>query len=118
MLRILAALPFLLLLVLFALSNTRTVPLGLWPTDLSFELPLSLAILSAAGIAFLLGAAVLWLSVLGARLRARRSQHAVRLLEAQVAELKAELAAMRAQAAQGAHSGAAAPLTALPSWRG
>ena len=55
------------------------------------SLPLSLAVLGAMAVAFLAGALVLWLSVLAARRRARRAEHMARLLEAQVAELKARL---------------------------
>ena len=43
-------------LVLFALSNTEMVRLGMWPTDYSLEVHLSLAILVAMAFAFLLGA--------------------------------------------------------------
>jgi putative membrane protein len=89
--RLLIALPFLLLLVLFALSNTAPVRLTLWPTDYALELPLSLAVLGAMAIAFLLGGALVWLSEAAQRRRARRAEHAVRLLEAQVLELKARL---------------------------
>jgi hypothetical protein len=47
-------------LVLFALSNTEMVRLGIWPTDYSLEVHLSLAILIAMAFAFLLGAMVVW----------------------------------------------------------
>jgi len=80
-------------LVLFALSNTATVRLGLWPTDYGIDVPLSLAILVAMAIAFLLGAFLVWMSALAQRLRARRAEQTVRLLEAQVEELKARTAA-------------------------
>jgi lipopolysaccharide assembly protein A len=89
--RLLIALPFLLVLVVFALSNTVPVNLRLWPTDYALELPLSLAVLAAMAIAFLLGGAVVWLSELAQRRRARRAEHAVRLLEAQLEALKARL---------------------------
>lgn len=92
MLRILIAAPLLLILVLFALSNRAPVELHLWPTDLAVVLPLSFAVLGAMAVAFIAGALVLWLSVLAARHRARRAEHTARLLEAQVAELKARLA--------------------------
>jgi uncharacterized integral membrane protein len=75
-------------LVLFALSNEQIVRLGLWPTDYALEVPLSVAILVAMAIAFVLGALVVWLSVLAQRSRARRAERTVRLLEAQVQELK------------------------------
>ena len=45
--RLLILAPFLVLLVLFALSNTAPVQIGLWPTGWSLEAPLSLVILGA-----------------------------------------------------------------------
>ena len=79
-------------IVLFALSNTVSVHLGLWPTDYGIDVPLSLAILVAMGIAFLLGAIVVWISELSQRRRARRAERTVRLLEAQIEDLKARAA--------------------------
>ena len=76
-------------LVLFALSNTEIVRLGIWPTDYSLEVHLSLAILVAMAVAFLLGAMMVWMSELSQRRRARRAERAVRLLEAQIEALKA-----------------------------
>ena len=76
-------------LVLFALSNTEMVRLGIWPTDYSLEVHLSLAILIAMAVAFLLGAMMVWMSELSQRRRARRAERAVRLLEAQIEALKA-----------------------------
>ncbi|MCW3477865.1 LapA family protein [Limobrevibacterium gyesilva] len=89
--RVLIAAPLLLLLVLFALSNPQIVHIGLWPTDFALEAPLSLTVLMAMGVAFLLGGLMLWVSAIGARRRARRAEYAARLLEAQVQELKARL---------------------------
>jgi len=89
--RLLIATPFLLLLVLFALSNRAAVHLGLWPTDYGLELPLSLAILAAMAIAFLAGGTLVWFSALAERRRARHAEQAARLLEAQVQELRARL---------------------------
>lgn len=79
-------------LVLFALSNPEVVRLGLWPMDYSIEVHLSLAILIAMAIAFLLGALVVWFSVLAQRRRARQAERTVRLLEAKVEELRARTA--------------------------
>jgi putative membrane protein len=76
-------------LVLFALSNTEMVRLGIWPTDYSLEVHLSLAILIAMAVAFLLGGMVVWMSELSQRLRARRAERVVRLLEAQIEALEA-----------------------------
>jgi uncharacterized integral membrane protein len=89
--RLLIALPLLLLLVLFALSNREPVRLALWPTDYSLVLPLSLAVLGGMAVAFLVGGLLVWMSALAQRRRARRAEQTVRLLEAQVQELKARL---------------------------
>ncbi len=97
--RLLFAVPVLLLLVLFALTNTQPAQLGLWPTDLSITVPLSFAVLGAMAITFFLGALVIWPRSLAARSRARRAERARQVLEAQVAELKAELRSLREAAA-------------------
>lgn len=89
--RLLIGLPLLILLVLFALSNTTPVRLGLWPSDYTLQLPLSLTVLGSMAIAFLAGGVTVWVSELAQRRRARRAEQTVRLLEAQVQELKARL---------------------------
>ena len=86
--RLIIAAPFLLLLVLFALSNAQTVQLGLWPTPWSVSLPLSIVVLVSMAVAFLLGALILWVSTLAAIRRARRAEAQVRVLEGQVEVLK------------------------------
>ena len=86
--RLIIAAPFLLLLVLFALSNAQTVQLGLWPTPWSVSLPLSIIVLVAMATAFLLGALILWVSTLAAIRRARRAEAQVRVLEGQIEALK------------------------------
>jgi lipopolysaccharide assembly protein A len=87
--RLLILSPVLLLLVLFALSNTAPVRIGLWPTGWSLQVPLSLAMLCGMALAFLIGGLLVWFAELGQRRRARRAEQAVRLLEAQVQALKA-----------------------------
>lgn len=86
--RLIIGIPLLILVVLFALSNTQPVRLGLWPTDLQVEVPLSVAVLVGMGIAFLAGGLTVWLGSLGQRRRARDAEHAARLLEAQIAQLR------------------------------
>ncbi|HEY7579628.1 MAG TPA: LapA family protein [Acetobacteraceae bacterium] len=90
--RLLIGLPLLLLLVLFALSNRQPVSLHVWPADYAATLPLSLAVLAGMAVAFLAGGLLVWASELVQRRRARRAEHTVRLLEAQVQELKSRLA--------------------------
>ena len=90
--RLLIAAPFLLVLISFVLSNRASVEIGIWPTDLAWQVPLSIAVLVAAGVAFVIGALLVWVTELGQRRRARRAEATVRLLEEQVQELKARLA--------------------------
>ena len=87
--RILLAIPLLFILVLFALSNKQVVSLGLWPTDVQIELPVSIAVLGIAGMFFLFGALVAWTGTLSERSRAKRAEATVRQLEAQLASARA-----------------------------
>ena len=89
--RLLIGLPILGVLISFSLSNRSPVQLGLWPTDVTIEIPLSLAVLAAAGITFLMGGLVVWMTELPQRGRARRAEHALRLAEEEVKSLKARL---------------------------
>jgi lipopolysaccharide assembly protein A len=91
--RLIIAIPLLIILVVFALSNTEPVRLGFWPTGLALDVPLSVAVLVGMAVAFLLGALIVWVGELGQRRRARRAEHVARLLEEQVRELKGRLAA-------------------------
>ena len=86
--RLIIGIPLLALVVVFALSNTQPVRLGLWPTDYAVDVPLSVAVLCGMAIAFLAGGLVVWLGALGQRRRVKDAEHAVKLLEAQVAQLR------------------------------
>ena len=83
MIRLLFLAPVLLLLILFALSNQAPVSLTLWPTDFSIDVPVSLAMLSGMGLAFLAGALVVWPSAVAARVRAGRAERRAARLEAE-----------------------------------
>lgn len=72
----------------FALSNRQVVSLGFWPTDYAVEVPIGVGVLAAMAIALALGALAVWFSVLAQRNRARRAERTIRLLEAQIEELK------------------------------
>jgi lipopolysaccharide assembly protein A len=97
--------PLLVVLALFALSNREQVLLGLWPFDLRVAAPLGVAMLVLAAVGFLLGALVAWASSLGERRRARRIENAAKLLEAELAEMRARDAA----SARGGQEPPAAP---------
>lgn len=88
MLRVILMLPVLLVLVIFALSNTASATFGFWPTDLALEAPLSVAVLVIAAVFFVAGALVAWAGTLGQVRRARRAEAEVRRLEAQVELLR------------------------------
>ena len=88
--RVLLALPVLLILVLFALSNTGPVRLGFWPTDWSVELPAAVAILGASAIAFVAGALLVWFGEQGRRTRHRRARRQIDRLETQLRDRPSE----------------------------
>lgn len=87
--RILVAIPLIVILVAFALSNQQEIQLGLWPTDIVISLPLSVAVLVAAGVFFIVGGFMTWTTALGARARARTAERTVRQLEAQLEAMRA-----------------------------
>jgi uncharacterized integral membrane protein len=92
MIRWILLLPLLVVLVLFGLSNRQEVALQLWPFDLAWVVPLSVAVLIFSAVFFLLGAAIAWIASLPHRRRARRLEEAARLLEAELAEYRAQAA--------------------------
>ena len=87
--RFLIGVPALVLLVLFALSNKQPTRLYLWPTDITLDAPLSLAVLVASAVFFLAGALMTWGGSLANGARARRAEEQVRQLQAQVRTLQA-----------------------------
>ena len=92
--RVLLTLPVLVLLVLFAVSNTGPVRLGIWPTDWSIELPVAVAVLGAAAVSFVIGGILVWLGELGRRRQLRRALQNVRRLESQLRERQPESLAL------------------------
>lgn len=82
-------LPLAVLVVLFALSNRDVVELRLWPFDIAWAAPLALAVLLPAGIAFLLGAAIVWFSDLPARRRGWSAQRRAAALQREIERLHA-----------------------------
>ena len=81
--------PVLLLLVLFALSNQQLARLVLWPTDLSAEVPVSLAVLAIASVFFVVGALIASTGSWGVRRRLRRADRTVQSLERELAAMRA-----------------------------
>jgi uncharacterized integral membrane protein len=89
--RLLIGVLFLLVLVSFVLSNREPVTVGFWPTDARWDMPLAVALLIAAAVALIVGAAMVWISEFRQRRRARHAEAAVRRLEEQIQELQARL---------------------------
>jgi lipopolysaccharide assembly protein A len=104
-------LPLLVLLALFALSNTQEVEIRLWPLDAAWAASLGIAMLLFGAAAFLIGAALVWASHVPERRRARRIEQAARLLEAELASLKAR----DEQARRAADMGRAAEAEIIPA---
>ena len=92
MFRLIPALILILILAIFALSNRQNVTIGYWPTDYTTQVPLAVAILVGMAVAFVLGAAIVWLNKLGLGRRARRAESQVRRLQAQLADAEAKKA--------------------------
>ena len=87
--------PLLVVMVVFALSNTEPVRFELFPLGrLPFDVPLSVAILAALGLGFLLGGIRVRIAELRHRRTARRAQEELRLLEAKHQELKSRSTTM------------------------
>ncbi len=55
------------LAMLFATSNTQTVALRLWPLESTFDLPVWMIALGAAGVGALFGGGLVWLSLMAAK---------------------------------------------------
>lgn len=87
--RLLLAVPVLIVLVLFAVSNRQPVSVAFWPTNLDLVVPLAGAVLVPLAVAFLLGGLVVWPSELRARRRARRAEGRFRMLEEELRALRA-----------------------------
>jgi uncharacterized integral membrane protein len=82
--------PLLVVVALFALSNPQDVEFRLWPFDVFIPAPLGVATLLIGAVGFVIGASIAWGAALPARRRAVRYEQAARLLEAEIASLKAK----------------------------
>jgi uncharacterized integral membrane protein len=71
-LRLLIAVVFLLVLMIFDLSNREPVTIGFWPTEVRRDVPLSRALLIVVVVALVIGAAIVWISEVDQRRRRAR----------------------------------------------
>src|SRR5260221_35224 len=74
-----------LLLVIFAISNRQSVEVTFWPFPLTIDSALSLVVLGAVVLAFLVGQFVAWLGAQRWRHEAREKQRRIEALERELA---------------------------------
>ncbi|WP_428377037.1 lipopolysaccharide assembly protein LapA domain-containing protein [Lichenicoccus sp.] len=96
MLRLIITLPFLIALVVFAFKNQQVVTLDL-PYVYSGQSTLAMVVIVVALVFFLIGGLAVWFAELRQRRRARRAESTIRSLEAQVTDLRQQLAQSAAQ---------------------
>jgi uncharacterized membrane protein YciS (DUF1049 family) len=87
LLKLVLTLALMLLVVLFVVSNREVVMLRLWPLPGTFDQELGLVGVALAGIGFVLGALVVWLSLLPKRMRASSDRRIVEAHARQAAEV-------------------------------
>jgi uncharacterized integral membrane protein len=79
------------LLVIFAISNRQNVEVTFWPFPVTIDSALSLIVLGAVVIAFLVGQFVAWLGAQRWRNEARTKQRRIEALERELAATQAQL---------------------------
>jgi uncharacterized integral membrane protein len=80
-----------ILLIIFAVSNRQSVDVTFWPFPITIESPLSLVVLGAVVLAFLVGQFVAWLGAQRWRQEARMKQRRLEALERELAATQAQL---------------------------
>jgi uncharacterized integral membrane protein len=78
-------------LVLFAVSNRQGVEVTFWPFPVVIDSPLSLVVLGAVLLAFLVGQFVAWLGAQRWRQEVRQKQRRIEALERELAATQAQL---------------------------
>ena len=87
--RWLIGIPLLLVMILFGLSNTDPVRLGLFPLGhFPVQFPTSVVVLASLAIGYFLGGLRVRIAELRHRRAARRAEEAVRLLEAKHQQIR------------------------------
>ncbi len=96
-------------LIVFCIFNTQNVSFIWSPFHPPLELPMAFAGLILVGIAFLLGAIMVWLNGLPARMRARALARQLKALEEELREARQALKEQRTLPPQNMLSGPACP---------
>ena len=88
-----------ILAMLFATSNTQTVALRLWPLAGTFDLPVWMIALGAAGVGALFGGGLVWLSLVAAKARNWRLQRRLGKVEQRAISAEEQLDAVTSDTA-------------------
>lgn len=84
------SLPFILLAISFAVSNTDPVPLRLWPFDTELAAPAALMVFVVLLLGFMIGAIASFLGAGKLRKRVRNAEYRMRQMEMEAARIKRE----------------------------
>lgn len=96
----LIAVPLLVAVALFTISNLDSVELRFWPLPFAVEAPVFIVALIGLAIGFFAGGIVAWFSAGRARARARAAERTVRIRDIEIEELRRKVQeAERANAA-------------------
>jgi uncharacterized integral membrane protein len=77
----------------FALANRQTATISLWPFGITIEAPLYLLTLGTLLLGVVIGAFIAWFGMFPHRLRARKAQKDLAVLQDKVADLQQAVAA-------------------------
>jgi uncharacterized integral membrane protein len=83
-----AAVPFAIIVVAFAVANRHQIEVSLDPLPFTVGLPLYMVVIGALALGFAAGACAAWLSGHGARRQAHGAGARIAALEAEVARLR------------------------------
>lgn len=109
MIRLLIIVIFLILLIVFALSNTEPMPV--WMASFGWKVPLGTSALALATFSLFLGLVIGWIGEFGQRRRARRAEHQLRILEKSQSDNRQEIEKLKAQLFTREHSTEAGPVS-------
>ena len=109
----LIAVPLLVAVPLFAISNLNPVELTIWPLPFVVQVPVFVVALAGLAVGFFAGGIVAWFSAGRARARARSAERAVRTRDIEIEELRRKV--QEAERANAALQAEVPPAKGLPA---